>query len=52
MDFDAILNGLMNAGNWIEDVLINGLLGRGFGLLQSGILTPFINMLILMFGMG
>ena len=40
MDVNSILNGLMNASAWIEDVIINGLLGRGFALL-SGQLAPF-----------
>ena len=42
MDVNSILNGLMNATTWIEDVIINGLLGRGFALLMgdlSGILA-------------
>ena len=54
MDFNAILNGLMNAGNWIEDVLINGLLGQGFGLLRnnSGIIWAIISMLSALFAAG
>ena len=37
MDPNAILNGLMNASAWIEEVIINGLLGKGFGLLTGGL---------------
>jgi len=54
MDINSILNGLMNAGSWIEDVLINGLLGQGFSLLRSSgpILTPIIQFFMLLFAMG
>jgi len=54
MDANSILNGLMNATAWIEDVIINGLLGQGFGLLRgnSGIIWAIISMFAAMFGMG
>ena len=36
MDVTSILNGLMNVTAWIEDVIINGLLGKGFSFLTGG----------------
>ena len=48
MDGTNILNWLMNITAWIEDVLINGLLGRGFGLLTGG-LGPVIVAIIKLF---
>ena len=54
MDINAILNGLMNITSWIEDVLINGLLGQGFAMLvnNGGIIMAIINFFILLFPLG
>jgi len=35
MDFSNLFNWLMGVTDWIERVLINGLLGAGFGVLMK-----------------
>jgi len=57
MDANAILNGLMNATAWIEDVILNGLVARGFEFLKNAFnvymfFKPFIDLLNALFAMG
>jgi len=52
MDANSILNGLMNATAWIEDVIINGLLGKGFGLLTGGFGAILIDLFRLFAAVG
>jgi len=52
MDVNSILNGLMNATAWIEDVIINGLLGKGFGLLTGGLGAFLVDLFRLFAAMG
>jgi hypothetical protein len=52
MDANAILNGLMSITAWIEDNIINGLLGKGFGLLSGGFGTILVDLIKLFTSMG
>ena len=52
MNADSILNGLMSVTAWIEDVIINGLLGKGFSLLTGGLGAFLVDMFKLFATMG
>ena len=52
MDANSILNGLMNITSWIETNIINGLLGKGFGLLTGGFGNILVEILKLFTAMG
>jgi len=57
MDANAILNGLMNATAWIEDVILNGLVARGFESLVNVFkvfvfFKPLIDLFSALFAMG
>ena len=57
MDPNAILNGLMNASAWIEEVIINGLLGKGFAFLMDVFnvfvfFKPLFDLLAALFAVG
>jgi len=57
MDFTQILNWLMGVTDWVEEVIINGLLGQGFEVLIKVLfaivsLKPLIDLLGLLSGVG
>jgi len=52
MDANSILNAAMNITAWIENVLINGLLGRGFSLLTGGFGAILIDLMRLFAAVG
>ena len=52
MDGTNILNAAMSITAWIEDVIINGLLGRGFGFLTGGFGSVLAEIIKLLAAMG
>ena len=56
MNFSEIFQGLTNVMDWIENVIINGLMGNGFRVILDGVnafiqAKPLIDALMAIFAM-